>query len=78
MKCKGYGRLVVPPPCGVMSFVVVLLCLQSAVVGSSSGDPGLKVATCQFPVSADIDENARYVKDFNSSPQLKGPDHEYD
>jgi len=47
-----------------MLLVVVLLCSQSAGAGSSSSSPRMKVATCQFPVSGDVDENARYVKGF--------------
>ena len=29
-----------------------------------AGGPQLKVATCQFPVSGRVDENAEYIKDF--------------
>lgn len=43
---------------------VVVWSSQSAGADSPTVGPGLKVATCQFPVSADIDENARYIKDF--------------
>jgi predicted amidohydrolase len=44
--------------------VVVLLCWQSAEADSPANRPGMKVATCQFPVSGDVVENATYIKDF--------------
>ncbi len=47
-----------------MLLVVVLLYSQSAGADSPANGPDLKVATCQFPVSGDVDENARYIKDF--------------
>jgi predicted amidohydrolase len=38
-------------------------CSQSAEADSGANGPSLKVATCQFPVSKDVDENARYIRD---------------
>ena len=64
MKCKSNDWAVQPMLSWAMLLVVVLLCSQSAGAGSSSSSLRLKVATCQFPVSGDVDENARYVKDF--------------
>ena len=64
MKCKSNDRAVQPMLSWAMLLVVVLLCSQSAGAGSSSSSPRMKVATCQFPVSGDVDENARYVKGF--------------
>ncbi len=64
MKCKSNDWAVQPMLSWAMLCVVVLLCSQSAGAGSSSSSPRLKVATCQFPVSGDVDENARYVKGF--------------
>ncbi|MBL7040251.1 MAG: carbon-nitrogen hydrolase family protein [Pirellulaceae bacterium] len=43
--------------------VLVLLCSQCIKAESSDDGSGLKVATCQFPVSGNVDENAKYVKD---------------
>ena len=41
-----------------------LLCWPSMGAESSANGPGLEVATCQFHVSGNIDENAKYVEDF--------------
>ncbi len=64
MKCKSNDWAVQPMLSWAMLLVVVLLCSQSVGAGSSSSSPRLKVATCQFSVSGDVDENARYVKGF--------------
>jgi deaminated glutathione amidase len=64
MKCKSNDWAVQPMLSWAMLLVVVLLCSQSVDAGSSSNSLRLKVATCQFPVSGDVNENARYVKDF--------------
>jgi len=64
MKCKSNDWAVQLMLSWAMLLVVVPLCSQSAGAGSSSSSPRLKVATCQFPVSGDVDENARYVKGF--------------
>ncbi len=60
MRCRGNTRLV-----WRTLFVVVLLCFP-VTGGADSPAPGprLKVATCQFPVSGVVDENARYIKHF--------------
>jgi hypothetical protein len=34
------------------------------VTQHANARPGLKVATCQFPVSGDVAENAKYIKDW--------------
>jgi predicted amidohydrolase len=44
--------------------IALLCCSRSAGAESSPDAPGLKIATCQFPVSGDVDENARYIKAF--------------
>jgi len=44
--------------------LVVPLCTPSDGAESSDDVPHLKAATCQFPVSGNVDENARYIKDF--------------
>lgn len=64
MKCKDNDRFVSPTRFWAIVLAVVLLC--SPIVGAESSDDGprLKVATCQFPVSGEIDENAKYIKDF--------------
>ncbi len=64
MKCKSNDWAVQPILSWAILWVVVLLCSQSAGADSPSSSPRLKVATCQFPVSGDIDENAKYIKDF--------------
>jgi predicted amidohydrolase len=47
-----------------MLLIVVLLCSQTGGADSSASASGLKVASCQFPVSGNVDENARYIKGF--------------
>ena len=64
MKCRSNDWAVQLMLSWAMLLVVVLLCSQSVGAGSSSSSPRLKVATCQFSVSGDVDENARYVKGF--------------
>ncbi len=64
MKCNVNDRLVKSRLSWATLVAVVLLCLQSPAADTPPGGPGLKVATCQFPVSGDVDENARYIKDF--------------
>jgi predicted amidohydrolase len=64
MKCRSNDWAVQLMLSWAMLLVVVLLCSQSVGAGSSSSRPRLKVATCQFSVSGDVDENARYVKGF--------------
>ena len=64
MRCKGNDWLLKSRLWWSMPLVFVLLCSQSVGADSSASEPGLKVATCQFPVSGDIVENARYVRDF--------------
>ncbi len=44
--------------------VVVSLCSQSAKADSPVSGRGLTVATCQFPVSGDVDENARHIREY--------------
>ncbi len=46
-----------------MSLLLGLSCCLRVDGGTPAPDPPLKVATCQFPVSGDVDENARYVKE---------------
>lgn len=64
MRCKRNGWLGLSGLIGLTLPAVVLLCSQSDGAESSVSGPDLKVATCQFPVSGDADENARYIKDF--------------
>ncbi len=64
MKCNLNDRLVKSRLPWAMLLVVAPLCSQSPGADTPAGDPGLKVATCQFPVSGDVDENASYIKDF--------------
>ncbi len=64
MTCKGNDGLVTLTRFSSMLLVVVLLCWQPAGAKSSDDGPRLKVATCQFPVSGNVDENARYIKGF--------------
>lgn len=64
MKCKSDDRAVQPMVSWAMLLLVVLLCSHSFGAGPPSSSLRLKVATCQFPVSGDVDENAGYVKDF--------------
>jgi predicted amidohydrolase len=47
----------------MLSAVVTLSC-QTAGAAPSTDDSGLKVATCQFPVSANIGQNAKYITRF--------------
>ena len=63
MKCRvSYWLLTLTMSWAML--LVVLLCSQSTGAESPVDGPRLKVATCQFPVSGNVDENAGYVKDF--------------
>ncbi len=64
MRCKKDDRLVKSMLLWTMALVAVLFCSPSLGADSSADGPHLKVATCQFPVSGNIDENARYIIDF--------------
>ena len=57
-----------------MLLVVAVLCRQSAATDSSANDATLKVATCQFPVSGDVDKNAEYTKGFIEKAAAQGAD----
>jgi predicted amidohydrolase len=46
-----------------MSLLIGLLCCLRVDGGTPAPGSPLKVATCQFPVSGDVDENARYIKE---------------
>ncbi len=50
----------------VILLVLVPVCSVSAGSDSNTTDGSdvLKVATCQFPVSGDVDGNAKYIRDF--------------
>ncbi|HUQ67732.1 MAG TPA: carbon-nitrogen hydrolase family protein [Flavitalea sp.] len=53
-------------------FFLILLALFFA--GKPPSDPKLKVAACQFPVTGDIKENARYIKKFIREAAMNGAD----
>jgi predicted amidohydrolase len=54
--------------------VVSACCWQSIRADASPADIRLKVATCQFPVSGDIDANAGYITSFIKEAAAKGAD----
>ena len=70
-----HGRndgLVVPMLSWAM--LIVILCSRPAGADSPANGPVLKVATCQFPVSGDVDENARYITGFISKAAANDAD----
>jgi len=54
--------------------LIGLSCSLGVCAESTPDKPRLKAATCQFPVSGDIDENARYVKEFIAKAAANGAD----
>lgn len=44
--------------------IIFLYCVQATCPASPASDSSLTVATCQFPVSGNVDENARHIKAF--------------
>jgi predicted amidohydrolase len=52
----------------------VLICGPSVASEPSATGLELKVATCQFPVSGNVDENAKYIKDFIQQAAAKRAD----
>ena len=64
MRCRRDGRQLKSRRSSAIVLVALLWCSQSPAADAPADGPRLKVATCQFPVSGDVDENARYIKDF--------------
>jgi len=68
------NRLVWLTSIWVLPLISVIVCGRAFGGESSTGDSKLKVATCQFAVSWDVDENARCIKDFITKAAAHGAD----
>lgn len=64
MRCTRDNKSVTLTLACSMLPLAALLAGQSTRTAAAGDNPPLKVATCQFPVSGDVDQNAEYIKKF--------------